>query len=508
MTDMDDIDARPTTLVIFGATGDLSRRKLLPALLRLEVLGLLPECFNIVGFSTRAFDSNNGDEGFKDYAMTALKEHYAYDFDEEAAARLLKDTHFIRSTFDDLDGYKAVLERLDDIDKSCKVSCARVFYLATPPTFFPVIIEKLNGSQLADRRGREDELVQRIIIEKPFGQDSGSSDKLNQLVLKYFDEEEVYRIDHYLGKETVQNILFFRFGNSIYEPLWNQKYIDHVQITVAESDSIGTRGKYYEEAGALRDMVQNHILQLLALVAMEPPTTMSSENIRAKKIDLLESIRPIKVEDAGALTVRGQYGGGSVNGETTAAYRKEEHVSSDSTIETFVALKLFIDNWRWSDVPFYIRTGKRLASRMTEIAVTFKAPPHCLFGSEEQACPKNNVLVLKIQPDEGIDFDFNIKYPGSAKRIDNVTMDFSYKEAYDVVLPEAYERLLLDCITGDSTLFPHKRGIEASWKLIDEILEGWKKAPKQELPTYAPGSRGPKEADLLIERDCRKWRDI
>ena len=505
---MNDITAKPTTLVIFGATGDLSRRKLLPALLRLEVLGLLPECFNIIGFSTRAFDSNNGDEGFKDYALSALREHYTYDFDESAAKKLLSKTRFIRSTFEDSDGYTEILKRLDDIDQECGVACDRVFYLATPPTFFPVIIDMLSHSQLADRRGRGDGVLPRIIIEKPFGQSSESSAKLNDLVLNHFDEEEVYRIDHYLGKETVQNILFFRFGNSIYEPLWNQKYIDHIQITVAESDGIGTRGKYYEEAGALRDMVQNHIMQLLALVAMEPPTTMTSENIRSKKVDLIESIRPVEIDNIDNFIVRGRYGKGIINGETTVAYRDEANVSSDSTTETFVALKVFIDNWRWSDVPFYIRTGKRLKARKTEIAVTFKAPPHCLFGSEEKACPKDNVLVLKIQPDEGIDFDFNIKYPGTTQRVDNVTMDFSYKEAYDVTLPEAYERLLLDCITGDSTLFPHKRAIETSWKLIDEVLKGWQSSSAEDVADYLPGSAGPKEADLLIERDGRKWRDI
>ncbi len=532
--------APPTTMVIFGATGDLSRKKLLPALYRLKTLGMLSPDFNIIGYATRKLT----DEGFADFARKAIEEfsnhniHGHEPIDEEALDELLSGARFVSASFDDKAGFSALFEKLAQIDatqaKSGGAPLVKIFYLATPPTFFRTIIEQLDRAggpgpgQRATDAGHCAPDVQtglhtdaqgktqtdsglaplpRIIIEKPFGRDITTARKLNTLLAKHFREEQVYRIDHYLGKETVQNLLFFRFANGIYEPIWNRRYIDHVQITVAEKDGVGSRGKYFEESGTLRDMVQNHILQLLALFAMEPPNNMEADTIQRKKIELIESLRPISADEVREMTVRGQYGAGVVDGETHRMYRTEKYVSPDSTVETFVALKLFIDNWRWSDVPFYIRTGKALKTRATEIAIHFKAVPHCLFTESETGCPQNNVLELKIQPDEGIRFSFNIKLPGSVDKMDTVEMDFSYKENYSVELPEAYERLLYDCMVGDSTLFPHRDAIEASWEFITGILNGWETLDPGCFPNYSPGSFGPKEADELIQRDGREWRE-
>lgn len=490
----------PTILVIFGATGDLAKKKLLPAIYRLKSLKLLPQVFSIVGMATRRLD----DAAYRAYADEALRKYSRPPADDGVIGNLLESVWFISSAFDDADGYRALAARLDEIDKAVGARCSRLFYLATPPSFFPVIIEKLGASGLSAKIANG---PPKIIIEKPFGTDRESALALNELVLKDFDEEQVYRIDHYLGKETVQNILYFRFSNGIYEPIWNRRYIDHVQITAAEVIGVEDRGKYFEEAGTLRDMVQNHILQLLALVAMEPPINMDAQTIRWKKLELLRALRPIEAEDTPELAVRGQYGAGIVNAESVARYRDEKDVSKDSQAETFVALKVMVDNWRWAGVPFYLRTGKRLKKNLTEIAIHFKQVPISLFTKTILAGPESNVLILKIQPDEGIAFQFNVKLPGSAKHMEKVTMDFSYKNAFKADLPEAYERLILDCMLGDSTLFPHKAGIEASWEFITRILDGWENQQPSKFPNYSAGSWGPRESDALLAKDGRVWRN-
>ncbi len=487
-------------MVIFGATGDLTKRKLLPALARLKALKLLPESFNIVGLATRKLT----DETYRTYALDAIEEHSRTTVDKAVLTGLLKNMHFISSSFEDLNGYKRLSKLLAEIDKECPGGSSTLFYMATQPSFFPVIIDKLAESGLSSH-AKDTEHAAKIIIEKPFGRDIDSARALNDLALKHFDEEQVYRIDHYLGKETVQNILYFRFANGIYEPIWNRRYVDHIQITAAETIGVQNRGKYFEEAGILRDMVQNHLLQLLTLVAMEPPINMDSDSIRSKKIDLLDSIRLVNPKEVGLNTVRGQYGAGIK--PKSSMYREEGGVAKNSEVETFVALKVQIDNWRWSGVPFYLRTGKRLRKNLTEIAIHFKSVPLCLFTETMTGCPDGNVLTLKIQPDEGIAFRFNVKRPGSANHMEAVDMDFSYKEAFAPKLPEAYERLLIDCMLGDSTLFPHKAGIEASWKFITNILEGWSIQPTPNFPNYTSGTWGPSESGALLARDARVWRN-
>ncbi len=492
----------PTTMVIFGATGDLNRRKLLPALYRLQTLGLMPERFNIVGFSTRKLTHDK----FRDFCIEAINEFSPRVPLQTELDRLLRNIRFVSSSFDDPEGYGKLTEVLGELDTDSPSPASRIFYMATPPSFFEVIIERLDAVGLAQGDGRALDRP-KVIIEKPFGRDLESAHKLNGRIAGYFDEEQVYRIDHYLGKETVQNILFFRFANGIYEPIWNRRFIDHVQITAAETGGVGKRGKYFEESGTMRDMVQNHLMQLLTLVAMEPPASMSSGKIRREKIELLQALRPITGEDIQSHAVRGQYGPGTSGGLEVKGYRGEEGIPEGSTTETYVALKVFVDNWRWADVPFYLRTGKRMKKDVTEIAVHFKHVPICLFQDSLDGCPANNTLILKIQPDEGIAFQFNVKRPGSSRHMEQVTMDFSYRESFQAELPLAYERLILDCMLSDSTLFPHKAGIEASWAFITDILKAWETGDASELSIYEAGSWGPESADELLTRSRRFWRN-
>lgn len=491
----------PCTIVIFGATGDLTHRKLVPALYNLQRERLLPPGFSVIGFARR--DWSDGyfrqslEEDAKQFSRSGIQEALWKSFAQGIS--------YIQSSFDAPEGYEALKQQLAELDAQRGTGGNRLFYLATPPESYPTIIQRLGAAGLAQSPSGG---WTRIIIEKPFGRDLGSARALNAEVHQVFDEAQVYRIDHYLGKETVQNIMVFRFANGIFEPLWNRRYIDHVQITVAESIGIEGRGGYYEHAGALRDMVQNHLMQLLTLTAMEPPVGYRADAVRDEKVKVLRALRPIAPEQVGDCIVRGQYGPGAVNGEVASGYRAEEGVRADSHTETYVMLQLFIESWRWAGVPFFLRTGKRLPKRVSEIAIQFRAAPLMLFGTGPLSDIDPNVLAIKIQPDEGITLRFDSKVPGQVSQIRPVTMDFRYNAAFGDESPEAYERLLLDAMLGDSTLFTRSDEVEASWSLITPIHQGWEVAPPPEFANYEAGSWGPRAADALIERSGRKWRRL
>lgn len=479
----------PFTLVVFGATGNLTRSKLVPAIYNLAVGRLLPEDFRLVGVARRPWN----DGSFRATLHEALASHSRRPVETAVWDRLERQITYLAGDFRDEATYSALFEG---------IAGNVIFYLATPPEEYPTIARGLGRWRRRNSRGWV-----RLIVEKPFGHDLTSARELNRRLLESFPEEEIYRIDHYLGKETVQNILVFRCANSIFEPVWNRTYIDHVQITVAEEDGIGHRGGYYDKAGALRDIVQNHMLQLLCLVAMEPPAAFQPDAVRDEKVKVLRAIRPMSREDAFRYTVRGQYAGGLANGRPgVAAYREEPHVAPDSRTETYVALRLLVDNWRWAGVPFYLRTGKRLPTRVTEVAIQFRGTPLPLFGDPAVTGAEPNVLVLRIQPDEGIFLRFGAKVPGHDIRIRPVEMSFRYRSFFDGSLPEAYERLLLDCMLGDSTLFMRRDEVEAAWAVVTSILEGWASQPEAEPYPYAPGTWGPPQAEALLARDGRWWR--
>ena len=487
----------PCALVIFGATGDLTYRKLVPALYNLAHEGQLPQSFAVVGFARRP----KTHEQFRAELRAAAAQHSRFQPINPAVWDAFAEGIFYhQSEFADTKGYQTLDQFLKKLDKERGTAGNRLFYLATAPTEFEGVIEQLGTNKLVHKQNPS----QRIVVEKPFGSSLLTAQKLNRVLERVFDERQVFRIDHYLGKETVQNILALRFANEIFEPLWNQKYVDHVQITVAESLGVEGRGGYYDHAGALRDMVQNHLMQLLALTAMEPPTGLGAEDIRDEKVKVLRAIRAITPDRVQQFTVRGQYDHGSIAGKQVAAYREEPNVAADSRTETFVALKLFIDNWRWAGVPIYLRHGKRLPKGVAEIAVQFKAPPAVLFAAECAASLQPNVLVLRIQPDEGIAIRMNAKVPGTTMNIQPVKMDFRYGGSFGARSPDAYERLLHDVIIGDSTLFTRRDEVERSWQIIDAIIEGWKDAPPP--VAYASGIWGPAEADKFIEKDGRQWR--
>jgi glucose-6-phosphate 1-dehydrogenase len=490
----------PCTLVIFGATGDLTSRKIIPALYNLLRDGQLPPQFACVGFARRTKTNDQ----FRDEMKDAVSKFSRTKPLEDSLWDHFKDhLYYHISEFHDDAGYASLKQTLSDFDAKLGTKGNRVYYLATQPSFFPLICEKLHSSGLIYDESKVQDKWSRIIIEKPFGEDLSSAHKLQDELLKYLSEKQIYRIDHYLGKETVQNLLVFRFANSIFESLWNNRYIDHVQITVAEDIGIGTRGKFFEEAGLLRDIVQNHMMQLLSLVAMEPPVSLEADAIRDEKVKVLQAIRPLDP----ASVIRGQYGPGLINGEEVIGYRQEGNVNPQSSIETYVALKINIDNWRWSGVPFYLRSGKRLPKRTTEIAVTFKDPPGVLFQNDGR---KNdpNVLVIRIQPDEGSSLKINCKVPGPSSPIQPVKMDFRYGAFFGTTPPEAYERLICDCILGDSTLFARQDEVLQSWKLLTPVLEYWAKTAPQDFPNYPAGSWGPKAADQMINADGHRWRLI
>jgi len=487
--------AGPCALIIFGASGDLTKRKLVPAVYSLARQNLLPSSFFILG----AARTEMNDDAFRQAMRQALEEHG----DEGIADETLWESFASRLYYIPIDPAihptaENFTKRLNELDDQWGTGGNHLFYLSTPPSSFGPFIRMLQENHLNRSEGWV-----RIIVEKPFGRDLESARSLNREILEVFHENQIYRIDHYLGKETVQNIMVLRFANGIFEPLWNQRYIDHVQITASESIGVENRGSYYEQAGLFRDMIQNHMMQLLTLVAMEPPAAMEAEAVRDEKTKVLRSIRPIRKEDVDKIAVRAQYADGAIEGEPVSAYRKEPNVNSGSHVETFAAIQFFIDNWRWAEVPFYVRSGKRLPRRVTEIAIQYKRVPHLLFPNEgEQLQP--NFLIIRIQPDEGISLKFGAKLPGQKVRIRQVSMDFQYGTSFGARSPEAYERLLLDAMLGDSTLYARGDFVELSWQLVMPVLEHWQEV--REIPFYPAGSWGPEEADGLIEKQGREWR--
>jgi glucose-6-phosphate 1-dehydrogenase len=488
--------ADPSIMVIFGATGDLSGRKLLPALYNLAKQRLLPAGFAVVG---AAIDDHN-DESFRAHAAEKIKEFSrTQPIDAAVLEAFLAGTYYERVDFSKLDDFKVLHRRLEELDHSRQTEGNRIFYCATPPPTYETITEQISAAGMASGAASH-----RIVVEKPFGSDLKSARELTRILQRVFHEDSVYRIDHYLGKETVQNILAFRFANSIFEPVWNSNLVDSVQITVAEEIGVELRGAYYDRAGTLRDIVQNHALQLLALVAMEPPLAFEANAVRDEKVKVLRSIRPIADEDVAHSTVRAQYTKGWVLGEQVAGYREEKNVAQGSLTETFTALKLSIDNWRWAGVPFYIRAGKRLPKRVTEIRILFKRPPHLTFGRKATQELDPNGITLRIQPEEGITLRFGAKVPSAGLKIRSVTMDFQYMTSFLVETPEAYERLLLDCMIGDPTLFTRADEVETAWSLIDPIEAAWRDG-RPPLGVYPAGTWGPSASAKLLEADDREW---
>jgi glucose-6-phosphate 1-dehydrogenase len=490
----------PCIMVIFGATGDLTHRKLLPALYNLALEHPLPAGFSVVGFARRPYS----DDDFRQQALESINAHSRQKpVNPQVWDSFASGIRYLQSDFHDPKGYEKLNALLNSLDQERGTSGNRIFYLSTPPSQYPEIIQRLGAAGLnKNRKGWT-----RIIVEKPFGHDLVSARELNRQVAKVFREEQVYRIDHYLGKETVQNILVFRLANGIFEPVWNRRYVDHVQITVAENLGIEGRGSYFEESGAIRDMVQNHLMQLLTLVAMEPPIAFDADAVRDEKVKVLHALQPFVGRDVAVNTIRAQYGPGWVGGKQMAGYLEEKGVSPTSATETYVAMKIFIDNWRWAGVPFYLRTGKHLPKRVTEIAIQFKQAPLMLFKrSEAHGQVEPNVLTLRIQPDEGISLKFGAKVPGTEMQIRAVNMDFFYDSSFVREQPEAYERLILDCMVGDSTLFTRRDEVEAAWTFIQGILDEWKDEPSETILTYESGSWGPQTADEYIWKDGRRWR--
>jgi glucose-6-phosphate 1-dehydrogenase len=485
----------PTALVIFGATGDLARRKLLPALYNIAHEGALPERFALVGNAR----SELSDEEFREMAITAVREFSRRTPDEKVLAKLFEHARYVGGSFDEARVYEGLVTTLDEIAGRPLNRC---FYLSTAPEFFPVIVKQLGAHRLDSR----DDAEVRVIIEKPFGTRLHEARELNEIVLSVFEERQVFRIDHYLGKETVQNVLALRFANGMFEPLWNRNYIDHVQITASEDIGIGSRAGYYDHAGALRDLVQNHMLQLLTLLCMEPPVAFSADQVRDEKVKVLRAIHAPAADEIPRMAVRAQYARGNVAGVEVPGYLEEPGVPPNSTTETYAALRLEVDNWRWAGVPMYLRTGKRLARKVTEIAVTLKPVPHLAFQQDGSLGVRPNVLVLTVQPNEGVSLSIGAKIPGTRMAIRPVQMEFLYGAAFLSQSPEAYERLILDAMRGDATLFTRNDEVEAQWRICDPIVAAWEKMPGP-LAQYEAGSQGPREAEALLD-GATKWRTI
>ena len=488
-------------MVIFGASGDLTARKLFPALYNLLQSNMLSHDFAIVGVARNDVNTQQ----FRQQIGEQLMKFATGKVDPELRDWLLARTYYCAGEFQDPKTYEKLGQTLAEVDKNHHTNGNYFFYLATSPAFFGTIVDQLGASELAVEK---DGHWRRLVFEKPFGNDLQSARELNHKIKRVLSEQQIYRIDHYLGKETVQNILVFRFSNGIFEPVWNRRYVDHVQITVAETVGVEKRGGYFDMAGTLRDMVPNHLFQLLSLTTMEPPISFSSDAVHDEQSKILHAVQPMSAEDVLRCAVRGQYGEGEINGERSPAYRAESGVPPDSRTETFVALKLLIDNWRWADVPFYLRTGKRLATRHTEVAIQFKRAPFVLFRDTPVSSLKANQLVIHIAPDEGISMRFGAKIPGAQMKVGSVEMDFNYSDYFGTTANTGYEILLFDGIMGDQTLFQRADMVEAGWTVVDPILDVWKALPPRNFPNYAAGSWGPKEADDIIVRDDRSWRRI
>jgi glucose-6-phosphate 1-dehydrogenase len=492
-------EIRPTAVVIFGATGDLTHRKIVPALYRMAQKGQMPEEMAIIGFARRP----RTDEEFRNGLREAMAAHSSADgFNEVAWRKLAPHIYYHQGDIDDPSSYQALAKRLQELPEASRIQGNCLFYLATAPEHFGAVAENLAQAGLG--AGDASGPVRRFIVEKPFGRDLESAQRLNAQLVKSFPESSICRIDHYLGKETVQNLLFLRFANSIYEPIWNRRYIEQVQITMSEEIGVEGRGDYYDKAGALRDIIQNHLLQLLALTAMEPPVSLDAEAIRDEKVKVLRAIELMSPEQVARQTVRAQYIDGMREGKPAMAYRRESRVAPDSLTETYVAMKLEIDNWRWKGVPFYLSAGKSLRGRSTEIVIVFNRPPGVLFAA---ACGVNlhqNTLRIHVQPDEGIHLGFNAKVPAS-HAIQQIDMGFHYREGFKSDLPEAYERLLIDALVGEHTLFIRSDEVEYSWRVVDRIRQAWDREGKPDMAFYPCGTMGPKEADDLLARDGRAW---
>jgi glucose-6-phosphate 1-dehydrogenase len=490
----------PCVMVIFGASGDLTKRLLMPAIYNLACDGLLPHNFALVG--TARDDMTH--ECFRDQMSRDIRLYITRDFDEAVWGAFVSNLYYVPGTFDDPATYQRLAQLLSEVDATHQTLGNRLFYLAVPPTVFSLIARHLGLAGLA----REEKGWSRLIVEKPFGHDLESARHLNRELQEQWQEHQIWRIDHYLGKETVQNILAFRFANGIFEPLWNRRYVDHVQLLVAEKVGVEGRGNYYDRSGVLRDMMQNHMFQMLAYVAMEPPSSFHADDIRNKKVEVLGAVHPLTPEAVLTHTVRGQYSGGTMDGNIVLGYREEPDVAQDSRTETFAAVKLFIDNWRWHGVPFYLRSGKRLPMRRTEIAIQFNLAPEVLFRDTPVERLEANQLLLHIQPEQGIELVFEAKVPGPMMHLQTVRMHFEYEEAFHAARGTGYETLLYDCMRYDATLFSRSDLVEAAWKIAQPILDVWTSLPPRDFPNYPAGTWGPKDADQLIERDGRQWRRI